>query len=118
MRQFSHDRGEQRAPAGTQQFWHRGQARALVRIASVDDVHAVLANPALRAEPKFVLGGGSNIVLTGDVRRWCSRSTLRGAAWWKKRQKHGLWKPVRAKTGTISSPGRWTKATPAWRTWP
>jgi UDP-N-acetylmuramate dehydrogenase len=44
------------------------KARALVRIASVDDVHAVLANPALRAEPKFVLGGGSNIVLTGDVR--------------------------------------------------
>ena len=29
---------------------------------------AVAAEPALSAQPKFVLGGGSNIVLTGDVK--------------------------------------------------
>lgn len=44
------------------------RARTLVRLASPADVQAVLADPVLAAEPKFVLGGGSNIVLTGDVR--------------------------------------------------
>ena len=44
------------------------RARTLVRVASAADVQAVLADRALAGEPKFVLGGGSNIVLTGDVR--------------------------------------------------
>jgi UDP-N-acetylmuramate dehydrogenase len=44
------------------------RAQALVRIAGEDDVRALLADPALAAQPKFVLGGGSNIVLTGDVK--------------------------------------------------
>jgi UDP-N-acetylmuramate dehydrogenase len=44
------------------------KARTLVRVRSADDVHAVLAHPELSQEPKFVLGGGSNIVLTGDVK--------------------------------------------------
>lgn len=44
------------------------RAQTLVRVASEADVAAVLADPALAARPKFVLGGGSNIVLTGDVR--------------------------------------------------
>jgi UDP-N-acetylmuramate dehydrogenase len=44
------------------------KARALVRVASADDVHQLLADPELAARPKFVLGGGSNIVLTGDVK--------------------------------------------------
>jgi UDP-N-acetylmuramate dehydrogenase len=49
-------------------------------------VQAVLADPALRPEPKFVLGGGSNIVLTGDVRPLVLKVELRAAAWWPKRQ--------------------------------
>ena len=44
------------------------KAHALVRIASEQDMLAVLADPRLSALPKFVLGGGSNIVLTGDVK--------------------------------------------------
>ena len=44
------------------------KALSLVRIGSEADIAAVLADPALRAAPKFVLGGGSNIVLTGDVK--------------------------------------------------
>ena len=44
------------------------KAHALVRISSEQDLHAVLADPELSALPKFVLGGGSNIVLTGDVK--------------------------------------------------
>jgi UDP-N-acetylmuramate dehydrogenase len=44
------------------------KARTLVRVASEADVHQLLADPELAARPKFVLGGGSNIVLTGDVK--------------------------------------------------
>jgi len=44
------------------------KAFSLVRVASAPDVHQLLADPQLAAEPKFILGGGSNIVLTGDVK--------------------------------------------------
>ncbi len=44
------------------------KAHTLVRIASESDVHAVLVHPELASAPRFVLGGGSNIVLTGDVK--------------------------------------------------
>ncbi len=44
------------------------RAQALVRVGSEDDVLAALAEPGWGEGPKFVLGGGSNIVLTGDVR--------------------------------------------------
>ena len=44
------------------------RAQTLVRLASEADAVAVLGDPALAAAPNFVLGGGSNIVLTGDVR--------------------------------------------------
>ncbi|WP_114971074.1 UDP-N-acetylmuramate dehydrogenase [Rhodoferax ferrireducens] len=44
------------------------KAHRLVHIASELDVHELLQHPAWGAEPKFVLGGGSNIVLTGDVK--------------------------------------------------
>jgi len=44
------------------------KARELVRVRSEADVARLLADPGLAERPKFVLGGGSNIVLTGDVR--------------------------------------------------
>ena len=44
------------------------KALSLVRVGSADDLRDVLGDPTLGAMPKFVLGGGSNIVLTGDVR--------------------------------------------------
>ena len=44
------------------------KAFSLVRVASVADLLEIVADPKLSAEPKFVLGGGSNIVLTGDVK--------------------------------------------------
>jgi len=44
------------------------RAHALVRIASEADVQAVLNSPEWGPAPRFVLGGGSNIVLTGDVK--------------------------------------------------
>jgi UDP-N-acetylmuramate dehydrogenase len=44
------------------------KARELVRVRGEADVVQLLADPQLAARPKFVLGGGSNIVLTGDVK--------------------------------------------------
>jgi UDP-N-acetylmuramate dehydrogenase len=44
------------------------RARALVRVHGEEDIQAVLAHPELGPGPKFVLGGGSNILLTGDVK--------------------------------------------------
>lgn len=44
------------------------KAHALVRIRAATDVSALLADALWADSPKFVLGGGSNIVLTGDVK--------------------------------------------------
>ena len=45
------------------------KARQLVRVKGEEDVRQLLADPAVSDRPKFVLGGGSNIVLTGDVKQ-------------------------------------------------
>jgi UDP-N-acetylmuramate dehydrogenase len=44
------------------------KARMLVRVRGAEDVRQLLADPQLGPIPKFVLGGGSNIILTGDVK--------------------------------------------------
>lgn len=49
-------------------FGIAARADRLVRVRSAADVRAVLADPGLAGLDKFVLGGGSNIVITGDVR--------------------------------------------------
>ncbi len=54
------------------------KAQSLVRIASEDDLREVLQDPALADEPKFVLGGGSNIVLTGDVKALVLKMEIMG----------------------------------------
>ena len=54
------------------------RAQRLVRIRGEADVLAVLANPQLRRAPKFVLGGGSNLVITGDVEPLVLKSEIEG----------------------------------------
>jgi UDP-N-acetylmuramate dehydrogenase len=44
------------------------KARALVRVRGEADVQQLLNDAEYGSVPKFVLGGGSNIVLTGDVK--------------------------------------------------
>lgn len=53
-------------------------ARTLVRIETDADVRALLAHPELGRAPKFVLGGGSNIVLTRDVEQIVLKVEVRG----------------------------------------
>jgi len=57
------------------------KAHRLVRITSEADVQALLADPDLAHEPKFVLGGGSNIVLTGDVKPVVLKVEVLGRKW-------------------------------------
>ena len=47
-------------------FGITAQAAAYVRITSTSQLQAALQDPALAGMPRLVLGGGSNIVLTGD----------------------------------------------------
>ena len=55
-------------------------AKALqwVRLQSLADIQAVLADDTWRKQPKFILGGGSNIVLTGDVKPLVLKVELKG----------------------------------------
>jgi UDP-N-acetylmuramate dehydrogenase len=59
-------------------FGIAARAQTLVRVRSEDDLRAVLADPVLGPAAKFVLGGGSNIVLTGDVRPLVLKVELAG----------------------------------------
>jgi UDP-N-acetylmuramate dehydrogenase len=59
-------------------FGISAKALRLVRVRTEADVQAVVADRALRAEPLFVLGGGSNIVLTGDVKALVLKVELTG----------------------------------------
>jgi UDP-N-acetylmuramate dehydrogenase len=59
-------------------FGIAARAQTLVRIRSADDVLAVLSNPELAPAPKFVLGGGSNIILTGDVKPVVLKMEIKG----------------------------------------
>ena len=54
------------------------KAHALMRINDEADLRAVLGNARWRNTPKFVLGGGSNVVLTGDVRPLVLKVQMRG----------------------------------------
>jgi UDP-N-acetylmuramate dehydrogenase len=53
------------------------RAERLLRLRSQDDLQAWLNSPE-RSEPHFVLGGGSNIVLTGDVKPLVIKVELMG----------------------------------------
>ena len=54
------------------------KAGAMARITCESDVLDLLADPQWATEPKFVLGGGSNVVLTGDVRALVLKVEIKG----------------------------------------
>ena len=59
-------------------FGISAKALQLVRVQSEEDIHALISDPQWREPPKFVLGGGSNIVLTGDVKALVLKVELKG----------------------------------------
>ncbi len=59
-------------------FGISAKALQLVHVRTEADVQVVATDAALRAQPKLVLGGGSNIVLTGDVKHLVLKVELKG----------------------------------------
>ena len=58
-------------------FGIAAKAERLLRLRSMEDVAALLSDP-IRTEPHFVLGGGSNIVITGDIKPLVIKVELQG----------------------------------------
>ncbi len=56
------------------------RAQAMTRIASQSDALGLLADPDWAAAPRLVLGGGSNMVLTGDVKALVLKIEIMGRA--------------------------------------
>ncbi len=54
------------------------KAHTLVRAQSVQDVRDLISDPELARQPVFVLGGGSNIVITGDVKPVVLKMEIKG----------------------------------------
>lgn len=73
---------------GCNTFHIVAKARQCVRVTSHADVLAVLADPELAAQDKFVLGGGSNLVLTGDVKPLVLKVEIPGRALLRETPKH------------------------------
>ncbi len=54
------------------------KAHSLVRVGHLEVLQQVIASPDWRGQPKFILGGGSNLVLTGDVKQLVLKVELQG----------------------------------------
>jgi UDP-N-acetylmuramate dehydrogenase len=59
-------------------FGVAARARTLLRVASAQDLHDLAGDPALAASPRLVLGGGSNLLFTGDVDALVLKIEVRG----------------------------------------
>jgi len=59
-------------------FGIAARAQRLVRIQSVEGLQALIASPDWAADDVFILGGGSNVILTGDVDRCVLKVEIMG----------------------------------------
>ena len=59
-------------------FGIAARAERLVRLRSVEQLQALVRQPGWRPDQVFILGGGSNIIFTGDVRRLVLKVELEG----------------------------------------
>lgn len=55
-------------------------ARYFINVQSIDELIAVLRDPEWRETPKFILGGGSNILLTKDIEALVIHPGIKGIA--------------------------------------
>jgi UDP-N-acetylmuramate dehydrogenase len=54
------------------------KAHSLVRVGRLAVLQELISSPEWQAQPKFILGGGSNLVLTGDVKQLVLKVELLG----------------------------------------
>ena len=71
-------------------FGIAARAARLARVRHEADVRAVLADAELAVQDKFVLGGGSNIVLTGDVKGLVLKVEVRGRRVVQQTERHTI----------------------------
>ncbi len=70
---------QKNVPLQTLNTFHiMARAHALARITDEADIQLLLANSDWAAQPKLVLGGGSNMVLTGDVKPLVLKVEIKG----------------------------------------
>ena len=92
-------------------FGIAAKALQLVRLTQTEALPAMLRDPVWHGQPKFVWGGGSNIVITGDVKPLVIKMENKGRRLSCQFSiAIGGWRPRRAKTGTTWWPGRWNRA--------
>jgi UDP-N-acetylmuramate dehydrogenase len=59
-------------------FGIAARAQAMARVRSEDDLQALMQRPDWATTPRFVLGGGSNLVITGDVKALVLKMEISG----------------------------------------
>jgi len=69
-------------------FHIAARAHSLVALTSEADVRALLADPQWAVTPRLILGGGSNIVLTGDVKSLVLKVEIMGRRRVRETAKH------------------------------
>jgi UDP-N-acetylmuramate dehydrogenase len=83
------------------------------------DVRRVVDHPVYGVSPKFILGGGSNVVLTRDVEAVVLKVEIAGhAVAGRDARRTGSWNPAPVNPGTTWWPGRSTTDGRGWKTWP
>ena len=109
---------EKNAPLQTcNTFGIAARAQALVRVRSAQDVQNVLTHPTLARAGLFVLGGGSNIVLTGDIKPLVLKAEIMGRRLVDETPRAWVVEAGAGRFGTTSWPGPWRRAAMAWKTW-
>ncbi|MET3134322.1 UDP-N-acetylmuramate dehydrogenase [Oxalobacteraceae bacterium GrIS 1.11] len=63
---------------GLNSFGIAARAQAYLRVESIEQLRLALADPVLAALPRLLLGGGSNIVLSGDFKGLVLHMAMRG----------------------------------------
>ena len=77
-------------------FGIAAKALQLVRVTATEPLQTLLRDPVWREKPKFVLGGGSNIVITGDVKPLVIKMENKGRQLLREDDRHWL---VQAESG-------------------
>ena len=75
---------------GLNSFGISARANALLRVHGAADVQALLTEPVWAAREKFILGGGCNIVLTGDVQALVLKAEIAGRRLLAETDKHWI----------------------------
>ena len=93
-------------------------AQTLVRIASDADVRRVVDDPVLGLAPKFILGGGSNIILTRDMPQIVLKVEVRGMRVVEERADAWIVEAGAGENWNDFVEFTLAQGCPAWRTWP